>query len=75
MLTKEGLDFLLQITNYFNGHWEDPDWGRRPINQILVQLSALTLAEGIEDAGVRAEVHGAISKGIATSAQALARQR
>lgn len=75
MLTKEGMDFILHITNYFHGHWEDPEWGRRPINQVLLQLSAMTLADGIEDAGVRADVQGALGKAVANSAQALARGR
>jgi hypothetical protein len=38
MLTKEGLEFLLRITDYFHGHWEDPEWGKRPINQVLLSL-------------------------------------
>jgi hypothetical protein len=75
MLTKEGLDFILHITNYFHGHWEDPGWGRAPLNQVLIQLTAMTLAEGIEDAGVRADLQGALGKGVANAAQAVARGR
>lgn len=31
MLSKQALDFILHVTDYFKGHWEDPEWGRRPV--------------------------------------------
>jgi hypothetical protein len=48
---------LLHITNYFHGHWEDPEWGRRPVNQILVSLAIRELANGIQDAETREQIH------------------
>ena len=69
MLTKEGLDFLLHITNYFNGHYEDPGWGQRPINQILVALSVHRWADGIEELDIRHQIQGIAEKAIANAAQ------
>ena len=69
MLSKDGLEFLLRITDYFHGHWEDPEWGRRPINQVLVLLSAHTLANGIADPESRAAIQGSVEKAMATAAQ------
>jgi hypothetical protein len=36
MLSAAARDFMLHVTNYFHGHWEDPEWGKRPVNQVLV---------------------------------------
>lgn len=74
MLTKQGLEFLLRITDYFGGRWEDPGWGQQPINQVLVMLSAHTMAGGIEDDKARREVQGTLEKAIAGAAQKIARQ-
>jgi hypothetical protein len=74
MLTKQGLEFLLRITDYFGGHWEDPGWGQQPINQVLVMLSAHTLAGGIEDEKARQEVQGPLEKAIAGAAQRIVRR-
>lgn len=75
MLTKEGLEFLLRITDYFNGHWEElvdpnnPGWSKKPINQVLLLLSAHTLAGGIADAEAQRQIHAAIEKAMADAAQ------
>lgn len=74
MLTKQGLEFLLRITDYFGGHWEDPGWGQQPINQVLVLLSAHTLAGGIEDERARQEVQGPLERALANTAQRIVRQ-
>jgi len=47
------LEFILQITDYFKGHWEDPEWGRRPANQVLIALAVRELAQGIQDAAAQ----------------------
>ncbi len=73
MLTKAGLEFLLQITDYFHGHWEDPEWGKRPINQVLVLLSTHTLANGVANPEARAAVQGTIEKAMAEAAQQVIR--
>jgi hypothetical protein len=69
MLSKEQLDFLLRITDYFHGHWEDPEWGKRYLNQILVLVSAHTLVSGLEDAAVRRQVMEPIEKAVAEIAE------
>jgi hypothetical protein len=69
MLTKEGLEFLLKLTDYFKGHWEDPGWGQKPINQVLILLSAHTLADGIAETGAQRQVQAAIEKAMTDAAQ------
>lgn len=74
MLTKQGLEFLLRITDFFGGRWEDPGWGQQPINQVLIMLSAHTLAGGIEDEKARGAVQGTLEKALANTAQKIVRQ-
>jgi hypothetical protein len=73
MLTKEARDFILHITNYFDGHWEDPDWGRRPENQLLVGLAIRALSSGIAEARNREQIHGAANEVVAKNAQLVAK--
>ena len=73
MLTKAGLEFVLKLTDFFHGHWEDPGWGQRPTNQVLIMLSAHTLANGIEDPEARRQVQGTLEKSMADAAQKIAR--
>jgi hypothetical protein len=73
MLTREGLKFLLRITDYFDGHWEDPGWGQLSTNQILALLSVREWASGIEEADVRQRIQGVVDKAIANIAQKVAR--
>jgi hypothetical protein len=28
---KNRQDFILWVTDFFHGHWEDPNWGRRQV--------------------------------------------
>ncbi len=69
MLSKSARDFILHITNYFHGHWEDPEWGRRPVNQILVSLAIRELANGIQDAETREQIHNITDKVVSINAQ------
>ncbi|MGQ0444071.1 MAG: hypothetical protein ACT4O2_02820 [Beijerinckiaceae bacterium] len=69
MLTKEGLNFLLRITDFFGGHWEDPGWGQKPINQVLIMLSAHTLVGGISDKETQRQVQAALERALADTAQ------
>jgi hypothetical protein len=69
MLTKAGRDFILHITNYFHGHWEDPEWGKRPVNQVLIALALSELAEGIQDTAVRGQIQKATNETIARNTQ------
>jgi len=73
MLSQESLSFLLRLTDYFKGHWEDPNWGRRASSQILVGLAVRDLAEGIENAELRAQIQGGADKVIASNSQIVAR--
>ena len=68
---KSRLDFVLQITNYFGGHWEDPEWGRRPANQVLIALAIRDLAGGLGDAALQKQILGAADKAIAKNAAAV----
>jgi hypothetical protein len=68
MLSKEALDFILQITHHFGGHWEDPEWGRRPANQVLLLAAVNTLASGIADVDTRAQVQSIVDAAIVKSA-------
>lgn len=70
MLTKAGRDFILHITNYFNGHWEDPGWGQQPVNQVLIGLTLRELAEGIQDRGLRSQIQSAANEAIAKNSTA-----
>ena len=69
MLTREGLKFLLRITDYFDGHWEDPGWGQLHTNQILALLSVHEWANGIEEAAVRQRIQSVVNTAIANAAQ------
>lgn len=68
---KSRLDFILQITNYFHGHWEDPEWGRRPANQVLIALAIRDLAAGVADGALQKQILDAADKSIAKNAAAV----
>ncbi len=68
---KSRLDFVLQVTDYFKGHWEDPGWGRLPANQALIALAIRELASGIADAGLKKQINDAADKAIARNAAAV----
>jgi len=72
MLTKDQLQFILHITDWMHGHWEDPGWGRRPFNQLLIQLGVHTLASGIEDKEARAVIQKCLEKSMAGAAKQIA---
>jgi hypothetical protein len=69
MLTKKGLEYLLRITDYFNGRWEDPGWGQQPANQVLILSSVHTLAGGIDNAATRRQVQGIVEEAMTKAAQ------
>lgn len=68
---KSRLDFILQITHYFNGHWEDPEWGRRPASQVLIALAIRDLAAGVADGALQKQIIEAADKSIAKNAAAV----
>ena len=73
MLTKTRLDFILQLTNYFHGHWEDPAWGHLATSQVLIAIAVKDLASGIQDVETRNAIQGAAEKAIAKGSQAVGR--
>lgn len=68
------MKFILSITDHLRGHWEDPEWGRLPSNQILIALAVRDLASGIQDTELRTQMHAAADKAIALNSSAIARQ-
>ena len=73
MLSKAALDFILHVTNYFHGHWEDPEWGKMPINQVLISLVIRELAQGVQDTTLRTQMTAAANESITKSSQAIAK--
>lgn len=73
MLSKAARDFILHITDYFHGHWEDPEWGKQPVNQLLIGLTIRELSTGIEDKELRSQIQIAADKAIAKNSQNVAR--
>jgi hypothetical protein len=74
MLTRQGLEFLLRITDHFHGHWEDPGWGQRPTTQTLLLASVGTLAEGIADDAARRQIQGVVARATAASVKSIQEQ-
>ena len=73
MLSKSALDFILKITDYFHGHYEDPEWGRMPATQILVAVAVRDMAAGINDKELRAQITSAADKVVAMNSHAVLR--
>jgi hypothetical protein len=74
MLSKAALDFILRLTDWFHGHWEDPEWGKRPTTQILIALAVRDLATGIQDAELRGQIHVAVDKVVVKNCQVVSKQ-
>ncbi|MCX7240439.1 MAG: hypothetical protein NTU86_08395 [Burkholderiales bacterium] len=62
MLSKTALDFILPLTDWFHGHWEDPEWGKRPTSQILIAIAVRELAAGIQEAELRSQIQATADK-------------
>jgi hypothetical protein len=73
MLSKAAMDFILRLTDWFHGHWEDPEWGKRASTQILVAVAVRDLAAGIQETELRSQIQSAADKVIAKSSQAIAK--
>jgi len=74
MLSKNVLDFILRLTDWFHGHWEDPEWGKRPTSQILIALAVRDLSSGIQDVEFRGQIQAAADKVIVKNSQAVTKQ-
>jgi len=73
MATKAASDFILRITEYFHGHWEDPEWGKLPVNQLLIGLAIRELSSRLQDPEVRNVIHTAADRTIAKNGQSMAK--
>jgi hypothetical protein len=73
MISKSRLDAILRLTDWFHGHWEDPEWGRMPVTQILIAVAIRELASAIRDKGLREQIHAATDTVIAKSSQVIER--
>ena len=62
MLSKTALDFILRLTDWFHGHWEDPEWGKRPTSQILIAIAVRELAAGIQETELRSQIQATADK-------------
>ena len=71
MLSKAALDFILRLTDWFHGHWEDPEWGKRASTQILVAIAVRDLAGGLQDAELRSQIQTAADKIVAKNSRGL----
>jgi hypothetical protein len=67
------LDFILRLTDWFHGHWEDPEWGKQPASQILIAVAIRELASKVHDADLRGQIHAATDKAIAKNSQQFAK--
>jgi hypothetical protein len=70
---SDRLKFILLLTDYFHGHWEDPEWGRRNENQILIALAVHELSNKIADTGIRGQIQQASGQVIAKQSETLVR--
>lgn len=73
MLSKASLDFLLRLTDWFHGHWEDPEWGKRATTQILIAVAVRDLATGIQDTELRGQIQAVADKVVAKNSQVVAK--
>ena len=74
MLSKIRLDFILRLTDWFHGHWEDPEWGKHPSTQILIALAVRELTTGIQDPETRGAIYAVADKVVAKNSQAMAKE-
>jgi hypothetical protein len=65
--------FLLWITDFFHGHWEDPEWGKTPIGQLSLATAIHQLASNVSDPEMRKQLQQATTKAVATAADKVAK--
>ncbi|MBS0433071.1 MAG: hypothetical protein JSS21_11810 [Proteobacteria bacterium] len=70
MNIKSRMDLVLQLTHWFNGHWEDPSWGRDHMVQTILGIVIKELSAGIVDTEAQKQVAGAADKVIAAGLRA-----
>ncbi len=55
------------------GIGEDPNWGKRPVDQIALQATIFEMAGRITDEAVRKQVQTAVGNGMVSHSQAMAK--
>lgn len=74
MAKSSRLDFILRLTDYFQGHWEDLGWGRLPGTQVLIALAVDELSTRISDAGLRSQIQSAAKQVVAKNAGSIVKR-
>lgn len=64
------MDLILLLTHWFNGHWEDPSWGKDSLHQAVLGTMIKELASKITDHDLQKQVTGAADKVIANGLRA-----
>ena len=72
--SESRLDFILRLTDYFHGHWEDPSWGRMPSSQVLIALAVDVLSSKIIDAALRGRIQSAAGEVVAKNAGSMVKR-
>lgn len=72
--SRSRLDFILRLTDYFHGHWEDPGWGRLPGTQVLIALAVSELSSKLTDAAAKSQIQNAASSVVAKNAGGMVRR-
>jgi hypothetical protein len=61
--------FILWLTHYFNGHWEDPEWGKSEVGQLTLKLAMYEMAGKINDAALARQLQGPLRAAVHGDAQ------
>ena len=69
MAVTSRMDFILRITDFIGGHWEDPDWGTNHFNQIILMTAINELASKISDTQVRSQIQNSVMRSVSQTAQ------
>jgi len=59
-------EFLLWVTKFMHGHWEDPEWGRRVTSQVMYKQAIHEIAENIENPEMRKQIQNIVGKEVKT---------
>ncbi len=70
---------VLTVTNpvllwLFRHGWEDPDWGRRPMDQLTIALAIHDLAAKMEDEDTRKQIQRIAAKEVTKVAQIVVKE-
>ena len=68
------MKFVLAITDFFHGHYEDPEWGKRGARELLALQAAGIFSREIADPEARQHLSEGILKATARVAQRMSAQ-